>query len=109
VSCCHHNQADWRPLNAAQRRARLIAGVVLLLLALAPLGSGAGWIALAVIAGWFGATHVLAAAMAYPGCPELGAVPSLLLGRWVRIGCTPWRWLDARLRLTGSDGATPIA
>ncbi|MGD9658508.1 MAG: hypothetical protein AB7U61_12880 [Methylocystis sp.] len=98
--CCNNDSADWRPLNAGQRRARLVAGVVLLSLALALPWSSAGWIALAVAAGWLGATHVLAAAMAYPGCPELGAVPSLLLGRWVRIGCTPWRWADARLRLT---------
>ena len=100
MSCCHQNPADWRPLNAAQRWARLIAGVVLLSLALTLPLAGAGWNVLVVIAGWFGVTHVLAAAMAYPGCPELGAVPSLLLRRWVRIGCTPWRWLDARLRLT---------
>jgi hypothetical protein len=98
--CCGDASASWRPLNAGQRRARLIIGVVLLLLALAPPWSAAGWITLAVIVGWIGATHVLAAAMAYPGCPELGAAPSLLLGRWVKIGCTPWRWLDARLRLT---------
>lgn len=99
--CCNDNPADWRPLNNGQRRARLIVGVALLSLALALLWSPAGWITLAVISGWIGATHVLAAAMAYPGCPELGATPSLLLGRWVKIGCTPWRWLDARLRLTG--------
>ena len=98
--CCGEDSAGWRPLNARQRRARLIAGVALLALALAPPWSAAGWIALAVIAGWLGATHVLAAAMAYPGCPELGALPSLLLGRWVKIGCTPWRWWDARFRLT---------
>jgi hypothetical protein len=98
--CCNNDSADWRPLNAGQRRARSVAGVVLLSLALALPWSSAGWIALAVAAVWLGATHVLAAAMAYPGCPELGAVPSLLLGRWVRIGCTPWRWADARLRLT---------
>jgi hypothetical protein len=100
ASCCSDDSADWRPLNAGQRRARLIVGVALLLLALAPPWSAPGWIALAAIAGWVGATHVLAAAMSYPGCPELGAAPSLLLGRWVRIGCTPWRWLDAKLRLT---------
>jgi hypothetical protein len=98
--CCGNASAGWRPLNAGQRRARLIVGIVLLLLALAPPWSAAGWIALAAIVGWFGATHVLAAAMAYPGCPELGAAPSFLLGRWVKIGCTPWRWLDAKLRLT---------
>ncbi|WP_144259415.1 hypothetical protein [Methylocystis sp. ATCC 49242] len=100
TSCCADGSPDWRPLNAGQRCARLIVGIVLLLLALALPWSGAGWVALAVITGWFGATHVLAAAMAYPGCPELGVAPSLLLGRWVRIGCTPWRWLDAKLRLT---------
>ena len=109
MSCCDNNAADWRPLNAAQRRARLIAGVILLALALAPPWSGALWIAVAGVTGWLGATHILAAAMAYPGCPELGAVPSLLLGRWVKIGCTPWRWLDARLRLTGDDSAAPNA
>jgi hypothetical protein len=108
LSCCNNDPAGWRPLNAAQRRARLIAGVVLLLLALMLPWSGAGWIALAVVAGWLGATHLLAAAMAYPGCPELGAVPSLLLGRWVRIGCTPWRWLDELVRLTKNDEA-PVA
>jgi hypothetical protein len=89
--CCGDDSAGWRPLNAGQRRARLIVGVALLLLASAPPWSAAGWIALAVIVGWIGATHVLAGAMAYPGCPELGAAPSLLLGRWVKIGCTPWR------------------
>ncbi len=99
TSCCNGDPADWRPLNAAQRWARLIVGVALLSLALALPSSAAGWIALAIVAGWLGATHVLAAAMAYPGCPELGAAPSLLLGRWVRIGCSPWRWLDARFRL----------
>jgi hypothetical protein len=70
--------------------------VILLLLALTLLRLSAGWIALTVSVGWVGASHILAAVMAYPGCPELGAVPSLLLGRWVKIGCAPWRWLDAR-------------
>ena len=97
--CCGNDSTGWRSLNRRQRRARLIVGIALLSLALALPWSATGWIALAVIVTWLGATHVLAAAMAYPGCPELGAVPSLLLGRWVRIGCTPWRWLDARLRL----------
>jgi hypothetical protein len=98
--CCVDSSADWRPLNVAQRWARLIVGVALLSLALALPSSAAVWIALAIVAGWLGATHVLAAVMAYPGCPELGAAPSLLLGRWVKISCSPWRWLDARFRLT---------
>ncbi|PPD41746.1 MAG: hypothetical protein CTY15_13035 [Methylocystis sp.] len=100
TTCCNDDPADWRPLNSGQRRARLIAGGALLLLAFALPWTSAAWIGLAVVMGWFGATHVLAAAMAYPGCPELGAAPSLLLGRWVKVGCTPWRWLDAKLGLT---------
>lgn len=98
--CCGNDPAEWRALNGGQRRARLLVGIALLTVVLVLPWSAAGWIALAVIAGWVGATHVLAAAMAYPGCPELGAVPSLIIGRWVRIGCGPWRWLDARWRLT---------
>lgn len=86
-------------MNGGQRWARLLVGIALLAGALALPWRAAGWIALAVIVGWVGASHVLAAAMAYPGCPELGAVPSFLIGRWVRVGCVPWRWLDARLRV----------
>ncbi len=49
-SRCVDSSADWRPLNAAQRWARLVVGVALLLLALALPWSAIGWIALAVIA-----------------------------------------------------------
>jgi hypothetical protein len=98
--CCSDDSAGWGRLNCRQRRVRLIVGVVLLSLALSIPWSTAGWIALAVVAGWLGATHVLAAEMANPSCPELGAAPGLLLGRWLRIGCIPWQWLDAVLRLT---------
>lgn len=101
--CCGSTETEWRPLNRRQRTARFIVGAGLLSLAFllpwSPAVSVAG-IVTAAILGWFGVTHVLAALMAYPGCPELGAVPSLLLRRDVKIGCGPWRWLDARLRLT---------
>ncbi len=98
--CCRGDAAEWRALHAGQRWARLTAGVCLLVLVLVLPWSAAGWIALAVALGWVGATHVVAAAMAYPGCPELGAVPSLLSGRSVKTVCIPWRWLDKRLHLT---------
>ena len=71
----------------------------MLLIAVALPWSGIGGIVLALVFGWFGASHLVAAATAYPGCPELGAVPSLLLRRSVKAGCVPWRWLDAKLRL----------
>ena len=45
------------------------------------------------------ASHLVAARTGYPGCPELGAIPSMLLRRDVRVGCVPWRILDRRLRL----------
>jgi len=101
-ACCSDEAGDWRPLNRRQRAARFIVGAGLLLLDFLLRGSNAlsiTGIATAAIIGWFGVMHILAALMAYPGCPELGAVPSLLLGRDVKIGCGPWRWLDARLRL----------
>jgi len=53
----------------------------------------------AALFGWFGASHLLAAATAFNGCPEPGAVPSLVLRREVAAECGPWEWLDARLRL----------
>jgi hypothetical protein len=97
--CCREEGGEWRALNRGQRCARLVAGLVLLMTAVALPWSGVGGILLALAFGWVGASHVVAAVTAYPGCPELGAVPSLLLGRSVKIGCGPWRWLDARLRL----------
>ena len=103
--CCPNDDVEWHGLNRGQRVARLLAGVLLLLTALSLPWSAVGWIMLAVVVGWIGATHVLAAATAYPGCPELGAVPSLLLRRRVKFRCLPWQWVDARLKLTptGAD------
>lgn len=100
MPCCGGGADEWRPLNRRQRAARLIVGSVLLLFAVVLPWSTTVSIAIAAILGWVGGTHVLSAAMAYPGCPELGAVPSLLLGRSVKTACVPWRWLDSRLRPT---------
>src|SRR5262245_17797970 len=97
--CCRDEGVHWRELNAKQRAARFIAGVILLAVS-AALHWSSGWIVLDVLLAWFGVTHVLAAVTAYPGCPELGAVPSLLLRRSVKVDCVPWRWLDETLHLT---------
>jgi hypothetical protein len=97
---CRMEGNEWRPLNRRQRWARVVAGLALLTIAVALPWFGAGWIVLALALGWIGASHVVAAVTAYPGCPELGAVPSLLLRRRVRTGCAPWRWADARVHLT---------
>ena len=52
----------------------------------------------AAAAGWVGASHLVAAAIRYHGCPELGAIPTLFLGRRV-APCSPWELLDDRLGL----------
>ncbi len=45
------------------------------------------------------------AAIRYRGCPERGAIPTLVLGRRVETRCGPWELLDARLGLdTPTEG-----
>jgi hypothetical protein len=55
------------------------------------------FIPVAVVALWFGVSHVVAALTGYPGCPELGAIGSLIVRRQLRIGCSPWDAIDRRL------------
>jgi hypothetical protein len=88
---------DSRPLTAYQRGARAIAGLGFLCLAV--LSKRIGFTPAVPLFGWFGATHLLAAAVAFDGCPELGVVPSVVLRRDVATECGPWEWVDARLRL----------
>jgi hypothetical protein len=52
---------------------------------------------LAAVAGWFGVSHVVAGISGYRGCPELGAIASLVAGRRLHTVCGPWDWLDAQL------------
>lgn len=53
---------------------------------------------LAIVAGWFGVSHLVAAATAYDGCPEIGAIASVVRGEDVVTRCGPWsildRWID---------------
>jgi hypothetical protein len=50
-----------------------------------------------LVATWFGISHLVAAVTGYQGCPELGAIPSVMLGRPVATGCGPWQRIDTRL------------
>jgi hypothetical protein len=86
------------------RRARMArAGVGLAQLALA--GSLAsrrmpGRVALwpvALVPTWFGISHLIAAVIGYRGCPELGAIPTVMLGRPVGTGCEFWDRIDRRV------------
>ncbi len=49
---------------------------------------------LSVVTVWFGASHLVAAATGYRGCPELGAIPSVVLRRRVTTVCKPWERVD---------------
>ena len=89
-------------ITTRQRVARAIAGVIWLALAWASLYVPVPAIAwpLAITAAWFGISHLVAASIAYPDCPELGAVATLVTRRYIRTRCGPWarfdHWLEPR-------------
>jgi hypothetical protein len=91
--CCMGSESgtvkDAPPLGLRSRGVRGTIGLVFLALA--------AWMPfwpLSLLAVWFGASHLVAAATGYRGCPELGAIPSLLLRRRVSTVCKPWERLD---------------
>jgi hypothetical protein len=110
------------PLGGRERAARAIAGALIIagigLLYLGPVAllpklgvPGVVTWALAVPSLWLGISHLVAAATSYRGCPEVGAIPSLILSRQVISTCTPWERLDRRLtgpaRRDQADSAKP--
>jgi hypothetical protein len=76
--------------------------------------AGAGWVGLAwaifripvrpiawplaITAGWFGISHLVAGWTGYPDCPELGAIASLVSRRYIGTRCGAWARLDQRLQ-----------
>jgi hypothetical protein len=87
------------PSRSITNRQRLARGVV-----------GIGWLALAwvflrisihaiawpltIFAAWFGISHLVAGWIAYPDCPELGAIATLISRRYIRTRCAPWARID---------------
>jgi hypothetical protein len=49
---------------------------------------------LALVPTWFGISHLVAGVTGYQGCPELGAIPSVMLARPVATSCGPWERID---------------
>lgn len=99
LGCCGQEEQTAR-LNDHQRVARVVIGVgSLALAARARRRTGALSSVCAVGAGWFGLSHLVAAQTSYAGCPELGAIPSLVLRREVQVGCVPWKFADRWLGL----------
>jgi hypothetical protein len=106
------------PLGGRGRAARAIAGVLIIggvgLLYLWPVAllpqlgvpSFVAW-GLAVPSLWLGISHLVAAATAYRGCPEVGAIASLVLRRHVITTCAPWERLDRRIEGPRNDREIP--
>jgi hypothetical protein len=106
------------PLSGRARAARAIAAVLVIagvgLLYLWPVAllpelgvpSFVVW-SLAIPSLWFGVSHLVAAATAYRGCPEVGAIASLVLRRHVITTCSPWERFDRRLEGARNDGENP--
>jgi hypothetical protein len=97
AGCMPHPKADPSldapPLarTARRRRARTGLGFLAIAGALAMASwrvTAALW-PLALLGGWFGVSFLVAAATAYPGCPEVGAIASLALGRRIETRCPP--------------------
>jgi|GEM_PF-1467296 len=85
-------------MSRAARRSRATAGFLFLAIA-GGLGSRRlpGGIALwpaSLVPTWFGISHLVAGVTGYHGCPELGAIPSVMLGRPVGTSCELWRGID---------------
>src|SRR4051812_12030849 len=96
--CCPTDEAMMgRPSRAV--RAAAGAGFLLIAGALSSRrlpGGIALWPA-ALVPTWFGISHLVAGMTGYSGCPELGAIPSVMLARPVSTGCGPWERIDRRL------------
>ena len=106
------------PLSGRGRAARAIAGVLIIggvgLLYLWPVAllpqlgvpSFVAW-GLAIPSLWLGISHLVAAATAYRGCPEVGAIASLVLRRHVITTCAPWERFDRRIEGRPNDRQMP--
>jgi hypothetical protein len=88
-------------LPASARATRLRMGLGFLLLSVLPAALALwGWALLwplAFLAWWFAASFLVAATTGYRGCPEVGAIPSLLMRCDIPTRCRPMERID-RLR-----------
>lgn len=102
--CCSDGSAlgaQSGSMSRSGRRARAAAGTGFLLLAGAMAtrrlpGRVALWPA-SLVPTWFGISHLIASVTGYAGCPELGAIPSVMLNRPVATSCGPWERIDRAL------------
>jgi hypothetical protein len=96
--CCATDEAV---MSRPSRAVRATAGAGFLVIAGAlssrRLPGGIALWPTALVPTWFGISHLVASITGYSGCPELGAIPSVMLARSVPTGCGPWERIDRRL------------
>jgi hypothetical protein len=101
VCCLSSDSSDAvkesRPLGLRSRGVRATAGLMFFALA-----AWTPFWPFSILVAWFGASHLVASVTGYRGCPELGAIPSLVLRRRVSTLCKPWERFDQWL-----EGAVP--
>jgi hypothetical protein len=51
----------------------------------------------AIVPTWFGVSHLVASVTGYEGCPELGAIPSMVRDRHVATRCGLWEQIDRQV------------
>lgn len=104
MACCSEGGEIAMALGA--RSARAVAGVGFLAaagaLASRRLKGGVALWPASLVPTWFGISHLVAAVIGYQGCPELGAIPSVMLGRRVETSCEPWRRIDGLIERSGT-------
>lgn len=104
MACC--SDGGEIAMGTGARSARAVAGLGFLAaagaLAERPLRGGIALWPASLIPTWFGISHLVAAVIGYRGCPELGAIPSVMLGRRVETSCEPWRRIDGFIERSGA-------
>jgi hypothetical protein len=100
IGCFADAKTVQPPLSGRGRAARTVAGMGFL--------AAAGFLGfveflplpdlllrgVAVVLAWFGISHLVASATDYQGCPEIGAIPTIVLKREIATNCDIWHRID---------------
>ena len=105
------SDAGLSTMTRRARAARATVGVGFLgmasaVLVLQPACGVVSWLTAPVLT-WLGISHLVAAVTGYQGCPEIGAVASLVFDRSISTNCDIWRRIDRAMRVDRPTRATP--
>tara|TARA_R110002050_G_scaffold282297_1_gene430183 strand:+ start:1105 stop:1530 length:426 start_codon:yes stop_codon:yes gene_type:complete len=100
VGCrCVQAVGDKMPdrLRPSQQVFRIILGCILLFISMKTISLNL--VISAVLIAWFGLSFIVAGATAYPGCPELGAIPSMFTSKPIDTGRSPLHTIEGKMGL----------